>query len=439
MPPRPLLFACGGLLILAVVFGLIVGHNRKPTAKPTPEPTGTSLARKSSGSKFGAHSRSAEMGNVDVGVRTIVAPSAEPTTAPKKREIAQAQPRSTSTPLSTARPTATPEPPPQPVPLPPKYPPLPSAPTGTNKEVVVAYAKGETGKRQIYLRSLERDRDDPVFTDPYDDYGVAFSSAAQKVAFYSNEEGASDQVKSRTKLKVVDLGSGKMQLIASDLPGSAPVAWSPDGRFLAIPTASSLLLSDTVTGNTLQVLTGRNPAGIVWSPSGTKLYFQANVGSDNTDIFEADAITAAARAVVSGETSETLPALSQDGTQLLFLRVQPSGGATVVVRNISSGEERNESTTEGATSFLYDLKLRDLVYARQTQDTTLERMKNGQNNQIPANLKNPMVVSWDRDYQHVFVLADDNDGRALYSVDIDSGNADVVKSGIADPVTAIAR
>jgi hypothetical protein len=43
-------------------------------------------------------------------------------------------------------------------------------------------------------------------------------------------------------------------------------------------------------------------------------------------------------------------------------------------------------------------------------------------------------VAWDRDYGHVFVLADDDKGRALFSVDIGTGQAEKVKSGISENV-----
>jgi len=306
--------------------------------------------------------------------------------------------------------------------------------------LAIVYAKGETGKRQIYLRSLDRDKDEQLASSVYDDYGVSFSSAQQKVAYYSNEEGPSDSVKARTKLKVVDLATGTSSTLISNLPGVWPVAWSPDGKKLAIPTADGIFIADVTTGTSLQVPTGKEPGAIAWAPGSLKFYYQAQASPDNNDIFAADAITAQAQPLSTTPEDERLPSVSTDGTKIMFLRqgVGQTGGAGIVVRDATGSQEKTYPETSPADSYLFNLNLTDLVFAQGAKETRVARFRSGKV-QTVGNLSGPILVSWDRDYRHIFLLADDDEGKALFSQDINTGLAEKIKAGISSTVPGTTR
>lgn len=458
-----------GVILLAglIVLVLYLRGLNKPQSQPSPSPSPskTPVARTLGTEKFGPHARLLNTVNVDVGVRTVrPLGTPTPTASPDKqsngvdqpafpiRLAAQAvtiyYPPSPSPSAAAKMPTPNPRPAtpiPTPAPTPtqglPAFKPLAPAPVPQMRDFIIVYAKGETQKRQIYARSLERDKDDQLVSSVFDDYGVALSSANQKVAFYSNEEGPSDANRARTKLKVVDLATGIVSTIAQGLPGNWPVAWSGDGKKLAIPITNSIFIADVTTGKSLQVPTAKNPGAIVWSPSNLKFYFQAETATDNNDIFEADAITAQPKTVVTSPLNERYPSVSADGTQLSFLRdgAQDRPGAAVVLRNLVGNDEKTFSETQPAGSYLFNLELKDLLFVRANKEAQLNRLKTGGSTQAVGNLGNPTIISWDRDYQHIFVLADDDQGKALFSVDIDSGQAEKVKGGISDTTPTATR
>lgn len=447
------------LLLLLVLILLLLLRKEDAPASPREEASvaPSPQARKLGTGKFPPRARAQSLANVDVGIKTVSLPGgASP--SPKANAATRIAVENPILPLAgspdpgasptpgtdpaappilapLAPPAVTPPPLPPPVLPPPAFAPLAPPPVPQGKELVVAYAKGESGKRQIYLRSVERDKDDQLVSSVYDDFGVSFSGAAQKVAYYSNEEGPSDSTKSRTKLKVADLASGKVQLITGSLPGNWPASWSPDGRKIAIPTVNSIFISDTTTGTSLQVPTGKNPGGIVWVPSGLKFYFQAEVSDNNHDLFEADALTAQARPVTKTGKNEYQVSPSDDGTKVSFLRDQADDrkGAALVVRTLASGDERTFSETQGAESYLLNLTMTEVVFVRADTKNKLSHLKAKDLTEVTA-LDNQTLLSFDRDFDHVFVLADDDDGRSLFSVEIATGSAEKIKSGVAETV-----
>ncbi len=446
-----------GVLTAIVVGGLVAliiylrGLNQ-PAAEPTPTPTPTPSpkVRSLGNEKFAPHARPETASNVDVGVVTIrvpdaaaspaASPGASPAVQGRNALIAQLAPASpyatpSSAPRTSPRPTATPAPTPTPLQAPPNFAPLAPPPAPQIKELAVFYAKGENQKRQIYMRSIDRETDEQLVSDVYDDFGVSFSGAQQKAAFYSNEEGPSDATKARSTLKVVDLATRKVQTLVKNLPGSWPAVWSPDGKKLAIPTTGGIFVADVTTGTSLQIPTAKYPGAIVWAPGSLKFYFQAETAPGNNDIFQADGITAQATPVTSLADNETLPSLSADGQRVMFLKQgkDQAGGAVIVNKSVASGQEKTYAETVPAASYLFDLDLNDLVFVQGDRTPRISRLK-GNDVQAVGDLSGPTIVSWDRDYKHVFVLADDQDGKALYSLDIDSGLAEKIKGGISETV-----
>jgi WD40 repeat protein len=439
------------LVMAAVIVILVLRSHAKPVTPPsTPSPSAAPKPRSLSNEKFGSRPRTQTAANVDVGVLTIE-PQSSPSPSPGRQSGLDDQPlgQAYSTPGPTPNmqsiiPTIPPGirvvPPPLATPTPeplPTFAPLGPGPSPRSRELGVVYAKGANQKRQIYLRSVERDKDEQIVSSVFDDYGVSFSSATQKIAFYSNEEGPSDTVKSRTKLKVVDLATSKVQTLLSNLPGSWPAAWSTDGKKLAVPTTTGIFIADVTNGTTKKVTTGKNSGAVVWAPGNLKFYFQAEAAPDNNDIYEADAITAKAKPVTDSQLDEQLPAVSSDGSRLTFLR-QADGGSAVVVKTLGGGKERVYSETAPAISYLFNLDLDDLIFTQGAKDARLSRFKSSKVKPI-GTLTGPVVISWDRDYDHVFVLADDDQGKALFSVDIGNGSAEKIKAGISDTVPTNAR
>lgn len=426
--------------------------------------------------KFGPKSRPQSSANVDIGIRTVItagdagtspAPSARPAAGLLGAPLADAlvgtaQAQAVSSPSPSASPNLAPRPgqspplrsdplkspspapaaPPPPLPEPPAFTPLAPAPAPQTRELVAVYAKSEAGKqqRQVFVRSLERDKDDQVVNSVSDDFGVSMSTSTQKVAYYSNEEGPSDAARSRSKLKVVDLATGKVTEIAKGLPGAWPAAWSADGKRLAIPTANSIFLADVTTGSSLQIPTGKSPGAIVWAPGNVKVYFQAEAAPGNLDVYEADLITTQARPVATGEKNERAPAASSDGSRLTFVREDAGerSGSAVVIRDLASSQERVLDKSQPADSYLFNLELTDLVFVKNSGQPKLNRLKGQQVSEV-GDLGSPVLVAWDRDYEHVFVLADDDAGKALFSVELATGRAEKVKAGISDNVPAANR
>lgn len=459
---------------VAVVVGILYIRSlgEKPVIEVPPSPSPSAKVRTLGNAKFGPRSRPQSSSNIDVGIRTV-APAGSASPAPSARPaaavavpladaligIAQAQalPSPTPSPLGSPDPAARPgqdaprrndpsAPPspapatPKPLPTPPSFAPLAGPPAPQTRELVTVYAKGDTGKRQVFLRSLERDKDDQLVNSVFDDFGVSISTSTQKVAFYSNEEGPSDSARARSKLKVVDMVTGKVTEIAKGLPGAWPAAWSGDGKRLAIPTANSIFLADVTTGSSLQVPTGQNPGAISWAPGNLKIYFQAEAAAGNLDIYEADAITTQARPVVTGPKNERAPAASGDGGRLSFVRdeAEDRKGAAVVIRDLASSQDRVLDKSQPADSYLFNLELNDLVFVKNTGQPKLNRLKGQQLTEV-GDLGSPVLVAWDRDYEHVFVLADDDNGKALFSVDLATGQAEKVKAGVSDSVPSNSR
>lgn len=455
---RKLIIGIAIVALLALILILILVL-RKGDADPASAPAASLApspeARTLGNGKFPPRARAQSLSNVDVGVKTVSLPGGtSPTPKTSSNAVIAADP---VTPLETtpdtgqsptpgadpaapplaplAPPAVTAPPLPPAIYTPPTFAPLPPPPVPQGRELVVVYAKGESGKRQIFLRSVERDKDDQLVSSVYDDFGVSFSGAAQKVAFYSNEEGPSDSTKSRTKLKVVDLATGKVQLIAGGLPGNWPVAWSPDGKKIAIPTVNSVVIADTTTGTSLQVPSAKNPGGIVWVPSGLKFYYQAEMAENNHDLFEADAVSAQARPVTKTDKNEFQVTPSDDGTKVSFLRDQEDNrkGSAVVVKTLANNEERTFAETQGAESYLLNLAMTEIVFIRADSKNKISRLKKEELTEVTT-LDGQTLLSFDRDPEHVFVLADDDEGRSLFSVNITSGATEKIKSGVAEPV-----
>lgn len=446
---KKLIYGVIGVIVAAGIVAFIIWARglgkEQPKPSPTPSASAVLKTRGLSNERFGPRARAQNTANIDVGVRTTSNANAtpKPTASPavRRAEAIIAQLAATASPMASPRTTANPvitPPPPATLPNPPTFSPLAPAPSSQGREAVIVYSKkGDNANRQVYLRSLERDKDEQLVTSVYDDYGVSFSSSSQKVAFYSNEEGPSDAARPRAKLKVFDLANGKVTTIASNLPGAWPAAWSSDGKKLAVPTNNSIFIADVTAGNALQVPTGRNPGAISWAPGNLKFYFQADGANQSGDIFEADAITAQARSIATNPATERLPSVSGDGTKLSFLR-DDQEGATVIVRNVIGGDEQVIKPATPADSYLWNFDFTTLVAGQKKDPVQVIRVK-GQEVKPYAELGNPTVVSWDRDYQHVFVLADDDQGKSLFTLNLETGQAEKVKAGISDAVPAANR
>ncbi|MEX2043575.1 MAG: hypothetical protein WD926_01625 [Patescibacteria group bacterium] len=446
---KKILYALLGLLLLAGVVAAILyfREQQPPPPPPPPQPTPTETPRGLSNEKFGNRARPLSAANVDVGVLTVRVgvPSPKASAAPVGRslgtiaQLAPYQTQVTPTPSPSLRsvPTALPSAAPTLEPLP-EFEPLPDAPAPIGREFALVYAKGTVGKRQIYLRSVERDDDEALVNSVFDDYGVAFSSPTQKVAFYSNEEGASDENINRSKLKAVDIASRKVTTIAEKLPGTWPVAWSPDGKKLAIPAERAIFVADITTGKSRRIKTDPSPGGIVWNPDGVALYYQVEREDGNNDIFAADVITLQTEPIADSDGNEHAVAVSVDGSRVSYLQAQGLGGDALVVQTLEGGEPRVFNETRPANSYVMNRTLSETVFVRGGKKPRLSTYANGTVKNV-GDLDNPVLVGWDRDYEYVLVLADDDKSRALFSVKVATGDAQKLKGGVSDTVPVSER
>lgn len=463
------------LLLIVIALVLLLSRSNMPTVSQSPTPSPSLVTRKLGTDRFAPRPRFQALANVDVGVRTIALPTSTPASSPlsspppkaipagaapaakpllstgsreylaltEAESLAQIPPPSSVTSPSPGFDGLTPVSPPPSTPAPvlplPVFAPLPAVPTKPGRELIAVYAKGDFGKRQIYVRAVERDKDEQLVASVYDDFGVALSSSGQRVAFYSNEEGPSDSSKARTKLKVVDLNGGKPVFITADLPGNWPAAWSPDGTKLAIPTANSLFIADVTTGLSIQIATPRDPGGIMWAP-GQKIYYQARGAGDAYDLYEANAVTGQPRALTNTTQNEYGLTVSNDGARLSFLRDQSSAqpGAALVVREVTSGQERTLSETQGITSYLWNLDMSEVLFTTDLDKGKVLRLK-GTQLTTSQGLENQLLLAFDRDYGHVFVVATDESEKALFSLNLQNGTTEKIKAGIPDNVPFSAR
>ncbi len=190
----------------------------------------------------------------------------------------------------------------------------------------IAYVmvQGEGPNRTYFLEVADADGFNPVplvrSREPI--MSPSWSTDGRRLAFVSFE-------KNRAEIYILDVATGRRELI-SRLPGinGAP-AWSPDGRSLALVLSKEnnpkIYLMDLATKNMTQITQGYSidtePA---WSVDGSKLYFTSNRGG-KPQIYRLDLATNKVDRVTFVGNYNARPMLTPDGKYLVMMHREGSG------------------------------------------------------------------------------------------------------------------
>ena len=188
----------------------------------------------------------------------------------------------------------------------------------------------------------------------------AWSPDGSKIVFESTRDGPDADI-----FVMNSDGTGVVQLTRNEVPDSTPT-FTPDGRFIvwASELDGNLDVFRMAADGSGAVNLTRHPGTDGHprvSPDGRRIYFNSNRSSDpatfsrgymdrdhNHEIFSMTLTGEDVRRITDLPDWDTYPAVSPDGTQLLWRRIAPTGGKSESGRNsevfwmdLASGETRN--------------------------------------------------------------------------------------------------
>jgi Tol biopolymer transport system component len=217
-------------------------------------------------------------------------------------------------------------------------------PTWSPNYTQIAFARGDVGKRDIYIRDLHgaEGSERPLVTGATDDWFPAWSKDGL-VAFARAGPGAVAATATLWVIKSDGTERAAREVIAG-VPGRAP-AWSKDGTTLAFMSNRPLSKLDVAVvrpGATVpDYLTGgpgdeRNPT---WSPNGQQILFVSDEDRDQ-EIYLLDVAT---KRVLSQLTRNDVldgnPVWSPDGKEIAFYRATSGSGYHLWKINVETGQE----------------------------------------------------------------------------------------------------
>lgn len=181
---------------------------------------------------------------------------------------------------------------------------------GPNRTYALEVADADGFNPQPLVRSKE-----PIMSP-------SWSPDARNIAFVSFE-------KNRAEIYIIEVATGRRELI-SRVPGinGAP-AWAPDGRTLALVLSREnnpkLYLMDLATKNVTQITQGYAiDTEPTWSLDGRKLYFTSNRGG-KPQIYRLDLATNKIDRVTFVGNYNARPMLSPDGKYLVMMHREERG------------------------------------------------------------------------------------------------------------------
>jgi Tol biopolymer transport system component len=187
------------------------------------------------------------------------------------------------------------------------------SPDGTR----IAFAKYQNDESQIFDMNPDGSNQLQLTFDAGRHLNPTWSPDSRKIAYLR-------WLNQKTELFVMNSdGSGQVKL--ADVPLETPLAWSPDGKYIAFnskPASNSTLWQIHLVkpdGSELKPLTtGANDRDFSWSPDSKQILFSGIASNRLSDIFVINTDGSNLKNLTNSDASETAPAWSPDGSRITF-------------------------------------------------------------------------------------------------------------------------
>jgi tricorn protease len=156
----------------------------------------------------------------------------------------------------------------------------------------LVYSSEREGPARLFLFDFATSKETPLTTMGEGDFAARFSPDGKSIAF----------VRGGTELRVVEIDGKKERalakgIIADPINAGHPIAWSPDGKWLAFFSAgtrgfTNVSIVPAAGGEVKPVsfLANAGATGVVWSPDGTFLLFDTSQRTEVAQLARVDLI-----------------------------------------------------------------------------------------------------------------------------------------------------
>ena len=309
---------------------------------------------------------------------------------------------------------------------------------------MVAYVRGPTGQRRLYVRHVAGGR--PVaLTEQYEGSHLApqWSPDEEVIVFEADKR----------RWIVTPFPGDRRELEGAT--GSGGLAWSPDGSRIVYPRDSELLVRPFAGGEERVLVTTHEPHSPSWSPDGTRIAFVSGNWQNLYSSFVPGNIAPSKLWIVPVEGGEAVEILADgsmnlspqwlDENHLLFLSDKHGTNDLYLMRVAASGEAvgvpRRITTGLNSQSFSLSVDVGRIAYSEFTTRANIWKLPIPRET-LPASNRDAVqltfgsqivegiAVSADRNY----LLFDSNrDGNQdIYKLDLDDGEPHQLTVDLAD-------